>query len=44
MSGDATLSYGVLTIGTGAITNSKFLNNSISLNGQVMPLGLPLIL
>ena len=39
MSSDATLSTGVLTIGTGAITNSKLLNSSGSLNGQVMSLG-----
>ena len=36
LSGDATLSAGVLTIGNAAITNAKLLNSSISLNGQVM--------
>ena len=39
MSGDATLSSGVLTIGAGKITNTKLLNSSISLNGHVMSLG-----
>ena len=39
MSGDATLLAGVLTIAAGSFTNDKLLNNSISLNGQVMSLG-----
>ena len=39
LSGDASLSSGVLTIGNAAITNAKLLNSSISLNGQVMLLG-----
>ena len=39
MSGDATLLAGVLTIGTGKVTNAKLLNSSISLNGIVMSLG-----
>ena len=39
LSGDATLSASVLTIGNAAITNAKLLNSSISLNGQVMSLG-----
>ena len=36
LSGDASLSSRVLTIGNAAITNAKLLNSSISLNGQVM--------
>ena len=39
LSGDASLSSGVLTIGNAAITNAKLLNRSISRNGQVMLLG-----
>ena len=39
LSGDVSLSSGVLTIGNAAITNAKLLNSSISLNGQVMSLG-----
>ena len=39
LSGDASLSSGVLTIGNAAITNAKLLNSSILLNGQVMSLG-----
>ena len=40
MSGDGTInSTGVLTIGTGTITNTKLLNSSISINGLSMSLG-----
>ena len=39
MSGDATLSAGVLTIAAGSITNAKLLNSSVTLNGQSMILG-----
>ena len=40
LSVDASLSSWVLTIRNAAITNSKLLNSSIVLNGQVMALGL----
>ena len=39
LSGDASLSSGVLTIGNAAITNAKLLNSSITLNGTSMSLG-----
>ena len=39
LSGDTSLSSGVLTIGNAAITNAKLLNSIITLNGQAMSLG-----
>ena len=39
LSGDASLSSGVLTIGNAAITNAKLLNSIITLNGQAMSWG-----
>ena len=39
LSGDASLSSGVLTIGNAAITNAKLLNSLITLDGQAMSLG-----
>ena len=39
LSGDVSLSSGVLTIGNAAITNAKLLNSIITLDGQAMSLG-----
>ena len=39
MSGDATMNTGVLTIGSGAVSNAKLVNSTITINGTSVSLG-----